>query len=73
LKNLQAAGKETCSLLADPLFVDPEKLDFRFKEGSPAIQLGIEGIDARGWGLTADFPYSEALAEFKKTRRPDSW
>jgi hypothetical protein len=33
-------------LNADPLFVDAEKGDYRFKLGSPALELGIEPIDA---------------------------
>ena len=30
---------------ADPLFVDAKGGDYRFKPGSPALELGIEPID----------------------------
>ena len=32
------------SLAADPLFVDPARGDFGFKEGSPAVDLGIQPL-----------------------------
>ena len=41
----QQRGKDTHSMYADPLFVDPEHADFRLKLGSPALMLGFQPID----------------------------
>jgi parallel beta-helix repeat protein len=41
----QAAGHEQESIIADPGFVDPAKLDFRLKPGSPATALGFKPFD----------------------------
>jgi len=42
---MRAAGKEKASLFGDPMFIDPEGGNFGFKEGSPALTLGIEPLD----------------------------
>lgn len=39
------SGKDIHSIFADPLFIDPEKFDFRLKPNSPALKLGIKSID----------------------------
>ncbi len=41
----QKAGYDQHSLIADPLFVAPEKGDFTLKPASPAIKLGFKPID----------------------------
>ncbi len=51
LKKLQSDGVDTHSLAVDPLFVDPENGDFRFKPGSPALKLGIVPFDMSKVGL----------------------
>jgi hypothetical protein len=53
-EHLAAARKdnqEQHSLIADPLFRNPEKGDFRFKRASPAPGLGIQPVDLRKAGL----------------------
>ena len=56
LKQQQKKGVEQHSISVDPLFVDIEKGDFRFKSNSLAMKLGIEPIDTSQIGLTDDFP-----------------
>jgi hypothetical protein len=41
----QAAGQDQHSFIADPLFVDVEKHDFRLQPDSPALKLGFRPID----------------------------
>lgn len=45
---------EVGSIVADPLFVDPENGDFRLKPNSPAITLGFKPIDLGETGLYGD-------------------
>ena len=46
----QAAGQDADTLIADPLFVDPEHCDFRLKPGSPAAKIGFEPWDMSAVG-----------------------
>jgi len=54
LKKLQGNGGDANSLAVDPMFVDPENGDFRFKPGSPALKMGIVPIDMSKIGLRSD-------------------
>jgi hypothetical protein len=49
-------GYERHSVVADPLFVDPEIHDYRLRPNSPALELGFKPIDVNRIGLKADFP-----------------
>jgi hypothetical protein len=46
-----AAGAGTVT--QDPLFVDRERGDYRYRPGSPALKLGLEPIDGRQAGRRA--------------------
>jgi parallel beta-helix repeat protein len=51
LKNQQDKGIEANSLAVDPMFVDAENGDFRFKPESPALKMGIVPFDMSKVGL----------------------
>ncbi len=61
-------GIEKHSIAADPLFVDPVHGDFRFKEGSPALKLGITPINRKLIGVR---PASAPSGQGGKTPRND--
>lgn len=48
LERSRALGHDRYSVAADPMFVDPENGDFRFKDGSPALKLGIKPLEKYG-------------------------
>jgi hypothetical protein len=58
----QALGQDPDSVIADPLFADPEHLDFRLKPNSPALQLGFQPFDPTQAGLYGD-PEWVAIAQ----------
>ena len=49
------------SINGDPLFVNPEKGDFRVKEGSPAFQVGFENFSMDQFGVKK--PSLKAIAK----------
>jgi len=48
----QAKGQDQHSIVADPVFENPEKGDFRLKPGSPASQIDFKPIDMSGVGAS---------------------
>lgn len=51
LLRMRVAGLEKASIVGDPMFIDPENRNFGFKEGSPALKLGIEELDVSKMGI----------------------
>ena len=48
------SGQDVHSIVAAPLFVDPEHGDFSLKPGSPALKIGFKPIDISGVGPRKD-------------------
>jgi len=49
-QKMRAVGQEEASRFGAPLFTDPDNGDFSFQAGSPALELGIEGLDVSRMG-----------------------
>jgi Right handed beta helix region len=56
LAEWQTLGWDRNSVFADPLFIDPEHMDFRVRPESPALGLGFVNFEMGGWGVTREFP-----------------
>jgi parallel beta-helix repeat protein len=63
----QAKGQDKHSIVADPLFADPQHGNFNLKPDSPALKLGFKSIDVNGIGLTGPTEWRELP---KKIERP---
>lgn len=50
LDQWRARGHDRHSLIADPLFIAPQKDDFRLRRQSPALKLGFQPLDLRQVG-----------------------
>ncbi len=55
LEGWRRLGFDAHSVFADPLFVDPERNDFRVRPDSPALKLGFKNFEMGTWGLTQEF------------------
>ena len=56
LAEWQEFGFDRHSVFADPLFVAPERNDFRVRPDSPAMKVGFKNFEMGKWGLMDDFP-----------------
>jgi hypothetical protein len=50
----QALGYDEHSIIADPLFVDPEQNDYRLQPNSPALEIGFKPFDLDEAGVYGD-------------------
>ena len=51
----QEHGLDRNSVVANPMFIDPDNGDFRVKPDSPALKLGFKNFDMDNVGLLPDF------------------
>ena len=73
----RSQGSDVHSIVADPLFVDPDKDDYRLKENSPAAQIGFKAIPVEQIGpyadpLRASWPIVEAPGAREKPLASES-
>ena len=54
-----ATGFDTQSLITDPLFMEPDKNDYRLQLDSPAYRLGFQDIWLENIGLLPSFRYAD--------------
>ncbi|MBP7049467.1 MAG: right-handed parallel beta-helix repeat-containing protein [Phycisphaerae bacterium] len=61
----QQKSHDQHSIIADPGFVDPVKLDFRLKPDSPALKIGFEPFDYTKAGVYGDSAWIAKANEVK--------
>ena len=61
----QKSGKDTGSIIADPLFVDADHDDYRLKDDSPALKLGFKPFDFTKAGIYGDESWLKLVKDTK--------
>jgi len=64
----ETSGQDKDSLLADPLFENAPRRDFRLKKNSPAFKIAFQPIDLKGIGLYGE---REWVSKPDRVRRPE--
>jgi len=62
-RDWQFMGRDTNSVVADPLFVDPEHGDWTLRPESPALKVGFVPFDWKNAGATGDAAWRQLAAE----------
>lgn len=70
LAEWRARGHDVNSIIADPMFRNPKKLDFRLKSGSPASKIGFIPFDYTQAGVYGDESW-KALAKNYTYPKPE--
>ena len=65
LPEWQAKGQEIGSIIADPLFVDPDNATFTLKPNSPALKIGFKPFDYSKAGVYGDPKWLALARSFK--------
>ena len=66
LAEWQLTGQDAGSVVADPLFVDAAKRDFRLQSGSPATALGFQPIDVGRMGVASGGAWRRLAESFER-------
>ncbi len=66
----QALGLDRHSRIADPLFVNTARHDFRLKRGSPALELGFLPFDISKAGLYGDATWTKEVSHSRCRPKP---
>jgi len=66
----QAKGRDIHSLVADPLFGDARRRDFRLRPGSPAARIGFQPIDLSQVGLYGEPDWRALPRSIKRPAPP---
>ncbi len=62
----QARGFDTHSVIADPMFVDPARGDYRVRDGSPALKLGFRNFPMDRFGVLKP-AFRQEVAQMPRT------